>query len=168
MSRSKKSASSEPEGLDDMPGDIDSDELDIVEDLPTDEIPEDIEEIEFEGEIEEDEIEEDVEVLAGEGGAKELPEEEEDEESEYEGDEREPTLDEILKERSGLAEEEAGEEEVEEEEDDDEDNDSLTRRVLLRGKGEIGEDEFVCKSCFLVKHRSQLADPRRRLCRDCI
>jgi hypothetical protein len=25
----------------------------------------------------------------------------------------------------------------------------------------------VCKSCFLVKHRSQLADRRRTLCRDC-
>ena len=27
--------------------------------------------------------------------------------------------------------------------------------------------EFVCKSCFLVKHRSQLADKRRTLCKDC-
>ncbi|MFN2526893.1 MAG: DUF4193 family protein [Actinomycetota bacterium] len=28
--------------------------------------------------------------------------------------------------------------------------------------------EFVCKSCHLVKARSQLADERRRLCRDCV
>jgi hypothetical protein len=27
--------------------------------------------------------------------------------------------------------------------------------------------EFVCKNCYLVKHRSQLADKRRTLCRDC-
>jgi Domain of unknown function (DUF4193) len=27
--------------------------------------------------------------------------------------------------------------------------------------------EFVCKSCFLVKHRSQLADKKRMFCRDC-
>jgi hypothetical protein len=27
--------------------------------------------------------------------------------------------------------------------------------------------EFVCKNCFLVKHRSQLADKKRMLCRDC-
>jgi hypothetical protein len=27
--------------------------------------------------------------------------------------------------------------------------------------------EFVCKKCFLVKHRSQLADKKRTLCRDC-
>ena len=29
-------------------------------------------------------------------------------------------------------------------------------------------DEFVCQSCFLVKHPSQLADPERQLCRDCV
>jgi len=29
------------------------------------------------------------------------------------------------------------------------------------------ETEFVCKNCFLVKHRSQLADKRRMLCKDC-
>jgi hypothetical protein len=27
--------------------------------------------------------------------------------------------------------------------------------------------EFICKSCFLVKHRSQLKDKTRQLCRDC-
>lgn len=27
--------------------------------------------------------------------------------------------------------------------------------------------EFTCKKCFLVKHRSQLADKRRMFCRDC-
>ena len=29
------------------------------------------------------------------------------------------------------------------------------------------ETEFVCKNCFLVKHRSQLADKKKMLCRDC-
>ncbi|MGI8407506.1 MAG: DUF4193 family protein [Actinomycetota bacterium] len=28
--------------------------------------------------------------------------------------------------------------------------------------------EFVCKRCHLVKKRSQLADPKRTLCRDCV
>lgn len=28
--------------------------------------------------------------------------------------------------------------------------------------------EFVCKKCFLIKHRSQLADRRRGYCRDCV
>jgi hypothetical protein len=27
--------------------------------------------------------------------------------------------------------------------------------------------EFVCKNCYLVKHRSQLKDKKRMLCRDC-
>jgi Domain of unknown function (DUF4193) len=27
--------------------------------------------------------------------------------------------------------------------------------------------EFVCKNCYLVKHRSQLKDEKRMLCRDC-
>lgn len=29
------------------------------------------------------------------------------------------------------------------------------------------EQEFVCKSCYLVKARSQLADEKRMYCRDC-
>jgi hypothetical protein len=29
------------------------------------------------------------------------------------------------------------------------------------------ETEFMCKRCFLVKHRSQLADKKKTLCRDC-
>ena len=28
--------------------------------------------------------------------------------------------------------------------------------------------EFVCQSCFLVKHPSQLADAKRQLCSDCV
>lgn len=32
----------------------------------------------------------------------------------------------------------------------------------------VGEDEFVCTGCFLVKRITQLADKRRKLCRDCV
>ncbi len=28
-------------------------------------------------------------------------------------------------------------------------------------------DEFTCMSCFLVHHRSQLADAKSKICRDC-
>ncbi len=38
----------------------------------------------------------------------------------------------------------------------------LTVRVLPRQA-----DEFTCKSCFLVHHRSQLADEKRMVCTDC-
>ena len=29
------------------------------------------------------------------------------------------------------------------------------------------ENEFTCRSCFLVKHQSQLANRRKSICRDC-
>ena len=29
------------------------------------------------------------------------------------------------------------------------------------------DDEFTCMSCFLVHHRSQLADEKKMICRDC-
>ena len=44
----------------------------------------------------------------------------------------------------------------------DESRESLTTKVLP-----MQQNEFVCKGCYLVKHRSQLADRRRMLCRDC-
>src|SRR5439155_2446375 len=28
--------------------------------------------------------------------------------------------------------------------------------------------EFTCRKCYLVKHRSQLADKKRMYCRDCV
>lgn len=31
----------------------------------------------------------------------------------------------------------------------------------------IGEDEFTCRSCFLVKSRAQLADAHELICTDC-
>ena len=48
-------------------------------------------------------------------------------------------------------------------------------RSLLREEREMdidpeqaGSDEFVCQSCFLLKRRSQLADRRKKYCRDCV
>ncbi|MGV9861752.1 DUF4193 domain-containing protein [Rhodococcus koreensis] len=38
----------------------------------------------------------------------------------------------------------------------------LTVRVLPKQA-----DEFTCTSCFLVHHRSRLADPGQLICRDC-
>ena len=29
------------------------------------------------------------------------------------------------------------------------------------------DDEFTCMSCFLVHHRSQLADSKKMICFDC-
>lgn len=61
--------------------------------------------------------------------------------------------------------------EEEEAEDEDEPVVALTkdeRLEPLETRVEpIQSTEFVCKKCFLVKHRSQLADKKRMLCRDC-
>ena len=62
-------------------------------------------------------------------------------------------------------------------EDTDEDDDDDV--VLDLGRDDKGAEalvekvvppqanEFTCRNCFLVKHRSQLADKKRMLCRDC-
>ena len=57
--------------------------------------------------------------------------------------------------------------------DDDEDDPiaTLSREERLEAVDTrvipIQNTEFVCKNCFLVKHRSQLADKKRMYCRDC-
>jgi len=60
-------------------------------------------------------------------------------------------------------------------EDDDTEDDAVLATITKDEKLEpidtrvvpIQETEFTCKRCFLVKHRSQLADKKRTLCRDC-
>ncbi len=87
--------------------------------------------------------------------------EESDEEEEEEPDDEdvEASLDTILKERLVV-------EEVEDDEEtpelDDRSGDGV-ERVLPKQPG-----EFVCRSCFLVKHPNQLADRKKMLCRDCV
>jgi Domain of unknown function (DUF4193) len=70
-----------------------------------------------------------------------------------------------------LVKQEAADEAAEEE--DEEPVIALTKEERLTTEpGEsrvvpMQETEFMCKRCFLVKHRSQLADKKRMLCRDC-
>ena len=45
--------------------------------------------------------------------------------------------------------------------------DDEPRDGLATAPATIGEDEFTCQSCFLVKRRAQLADPKRMYCVDC-
>ena len=73
----------------------------------------------------------------------------------------EASLDVILKERLVVADDDDDDDD-EEVGDPDERGDSPLR-VLPKQPG-----EFVCQSCFLVKHPSQLADATRMLCRDCV
>jgi Domain of unknown function (DUF4193) len=72
------------------------------------------------------------------------------------------SLDEILTARP----EEAGGEDEDEESvlafDRDERIETLSVKVVPQQP-----TEFTCRKCYLVKHRSQLADKKRMLCRDC-
>jgi hypothetical protein len=84
-------------------------------------------------------------------------------ETEAEAEDVEASLDEILRERLEGVEEEEGEEEEGE---------------IIEPAGRVGlseadvvprtVEEFVCRSCFLIKPRSQLADPQRLICTDCL
>ena len=84
---------------------------------------------------------------------------EEEEEEEPDDEDVEASLDTILKERLVVEEVEDDEETAEPE---DRTGDGV-ERVLPKQPG-----EFVCRSCFLVKHGNQLADKKKMLCRDCV
>jgi hypothetical protein len=84
--------------------------------------------------------------------------EDEEEDEEPEEDDVEASLDVILKERL-VVEDEPEDDEATDQEDRTEGNE----RVLPKQP-----DEFVCRSCFLVKHPSQLADKKKMFCRDCV
>ena len=86
---------------------------------------------------------------------------EEDDEDE-DSDDVEASLDVILKERLVVVDDEEDEDDEDDVGDVDERGDSPLR-VLPKQPG-----EFVCQSCFLVKHPSQLADADAMLCRDCV
>ncbi len=144
------------------------DEQDVTDDQPGEIDEEDLEGLAEEDILDEDDIAEDDEAVLADD-AEELDEEavaaaakakkEEEDEDELEVDhDVEATLDEILKERLVV---------VEDEEEDEEPTD----RAEEGDTGKVAPkrpDEFVCQSCFLVKHPSQLADAKRQYCRDCV
>jgi hypothetical protein len=86
--------------------------------------------------------------------------EDEDDEEEADSDDVEASLDVILKERLVVIDEE---DEDDEDSPDGDDRPDSPLKVLPKQPG-----EFVCQSCFLVKHPSQLADRDAMFCRDCV
>jgi hypothetical protein len=145
------------EALDEVDLDVDIDDEEALEDLEeeslAEEEEEDISDLEEEDEVDEILTPSPASVVerTGEG-------DEEEEEEEPDEDDVEASLDVILKERL-VVEEEPEDEEATDQEDKAEGNE----RVLPKQP-----DEFVCRSCFLVKHPSQLADRKNMLCRDCV
>ena len=144
--------------VDDLEADIDEDALvDIDDDDPLDD-DDDIVEIDDE----DDEVGvEVVEILTAAPAAvveRSGEADEDEDEEEPEDEDVEASLDVILKERL-VVEDEPEDDEATDQEDRTEGNE----RVLPKQP-----DEFVCRSCFLVKHPSQLADKKNLLCRDCV
>jgi Domain of unknown function (DUF4193) len=86
--------------------------------------------------------------------------EDEDEDDVLDPDDVEASLDDILKDRLVI------------EDDGPDDDEDETPDVDDRGEASVvvpkRADEFVCQSCFLVKHVSQIADNAKQLCRDCV
>jgi len=140
--------------------DVDIDDADLEADVLEDDDDDiaDVVDVDEEDDAEVDEVDEiltpspaAVVEKSGEG-------EDEEEEEEPDDEDVEASLDVILKERL-VVEDEPEDEEATDQEDKTEGNE----RVLPKQP-----DEFVCRSCFLVKHPSQLADAKKMLCRDCV
>ncbi len=91
-----------------------------------------------------------------------VPEEEEDDvvdlDEELHPDDVEEALDVVLRERTVAQ----GLEEDEEEDDEPDERGETGTKIVPRR-----DNEFLCKSCFLVLPRHQLADEKRMICRDC-
>jgi hypothetical protein len=145
---------------------LDEDEDLEEEDLEDEDLDEDVA-LEDEDEDDEDGEGDAAEVVVAEPAkaAAETTEEEEDVvdlDEELHPDDVEEPLDVLLQERTASATLEDEEEDEEEEEPDVDERGDGPTRIAPRRPG-----EFLCASCFLVLPRSQLADAKRMLCRDC-
>ncbi len=145
--------------VDDLEVDLDEDALvDLEDDDPLDDDDDIVEIDDDDDDAVGDEV---VEILTAAPAAvveRSGEADDEEEEEEPEDEDVEASLDVILKERL-VVEDEPEDDEATDQEDRTEGNE----RVLPKQP-----DEFVCRSCFLVKHPSQLADKKKMLCRDCV
>jgi hypothetical protein len=152
------------------------DDFEIEEDLEAEEFtgdaPEEIEDLVeepddegFEEEFDDEEVEAEVAPAPKPTAVKTRraadEEEEEDDDEVVDPDDVEADLDAILKDRIAAQPEDEDDDEDEAPEPDD--RGDGTGRIQPKKA-----DEFVCQSCFLVKHRRQLADEATMLCVDCV
>ena len=147
---------------------IEFEEEDLVDDLVD---PDDLDEEDLEVDEEDDAfVSDDDSVIDDVEDVEEEPaattrrlaatDEEDDDDDIVDPDDVEADLDTILKDRLVTSEEEPDEDEEELEVDDRGDP---VDRIQPKRPG-----EFVCQSCFLVKHPGQLADAKKKLCSDCV
>ena len=148
----------------------DEPELDEEEELDEDALEDDFVEDDDELIADEELDEEDADLVApvdaaeGEEVATVAVVEEEDDDivdldEELHPDDVEEALDVVLRERTAAA---GLEDEDDEDDEPDERGEGGTKIVPRR------ENEFLCRSCFLVLPRHQLADEKRMICRDCV
>jgi hypothetical protein len=154
--------------FEDVPDEIDDD---LLEEDAGDDIEADVDDFAGDDDDDDDLVDDDEEAAAAPATpkpAKAAPkarrgddDEEEDDDEDVSDDDVEADLDTILKDRIAA------------QPDDDEDEEDGTPEPDERGDG-AGRiqprrpGEFVCQSCFLVKHPSQLADADNQLCADCV
>lgn len=150
-----------------LPGsdDIDDSPEEIEEDLDVDDAVVDVDDLDDDDAVVEDDEEDDAVVAPAPAPARTRrssdEDEEEDEDDDVSDDDVEADLDTILKDRiAAQPDEDEDEEEGQPEPDDRSDG---AGRIQPRRPG-----EFVCQSCFLLKHPSQLADADNMLCSDCV
>ncbi len=144
------------------------DEEDIDEDVLEDDLADDdlLDDDLADDDDEVDDVDEDVIVVPVPGALIEptetVAEDEEDDvvdlDEELHPDDVEEALDVVLRERTVAQ----GLEEEDEEDDEPDDRGEPRTKIVPRR-----ENEFLCKSCFLVLPRHQLADEKRMICRDC-
>ncbi|MDA8357461.1 MAG: DUF4193 family protein [Actinomycetota bacterium] len=146
--------------LDDMvtPEDVDDDEVIVLD--ADDDLDEPLDEAEIEDD-DDDLVLDDIETPVRPSALRAEEADDEEEDDEDEDEDVEASLDVILKERLVVDDDEVDDED--EDVADADDRSEGTEQVLPKQPG-----EFVCRSCFLVKHPSQLADKKRLLCRDCV
>ena len=143
---------------------LDEEDLD-GDDLEDEELDEDVpleEDEESNKTLNKDEVVVAEPATAAKTAAREEDEDVLDLDEELHPDDVEEPLDVLLQERTAKATLEDEDEEVEEEEPDVDERGDGPTRIMPRRPG-----EFLCASCFLVLPRSQLADAKRMLCRDC-
>lgn len=118
----------------------------------------------LEPDLEELDLEDDVALDADSDAILEVEDDDAlDLEEEHHPDDVEEGLDIVLRERTASFQVDADEAEIDDEEEDEEERGETDGRIRPKRPG-----EFVCRSCFLVKHPSQLADKEQSLCRDCV
>jgi hypothetical protein len=138
------------EDIDEAELEVDLEEIEDIDDLPVDDADDDLEDAVIE------DADEELEVV--DSAAVKKAESDDDDDDVPDADDVEASLDVILKERL-VVEDEPEDEEVA----DADDRAEGVERVLPKQS-----DEFVCTSCFLVKHANQRADPKKDVCRDCV